>query len=309
MKSFSLGLAALLPLLSLGCSIEELEPGTKLDSLRVLAQRADQPYAHPGETVSLNALSFDPQDRPLTWGWASCVNPSSNDLQGCFDRIAENPDPASSVFALGPDLDSPSLTIPSDALANVPVPARSAASIGIVSAACPGDLTIADGIGGLPFTCRETGTGRELGLHEFIVGIKRLTLRETERNQNPEIASVTFDGGDWPEDDVKEVGFCDQNDFIYDTCPDAEKHQLAVHLTPESYESGTDELGHTFNEQLIINYYATEGIFENEVRIGSDPKDGWVARKSASGQTLQLWFVARDNRGGVTWAQRRVKVR
>jgi hypothetical protein len=34
-----------------------------------------------------------------------------------------------------------------------------------------------------------------------------------------------------------------------------------------------------------------------------------VARKAALGQTLTLWFVVRDNRGGVTWAERRVDVR
>ena len=35
----------------------------------------------------------------------------------------------------------------------------------------------------------------------------------------------------------------------------------------------------------------------------------FVARSVASGQELRLWFVARDDRGGVTLAERRVQVR
>jgi hypothetical protein len=46
-----------------------------------------------------------------------------------------------------------------------------------------------------------------------------------------------------------------------------------------------------------VQYYATEGIFENEVRIGERTKNGWVARELASGQVVTLWFVARDESG------------
>lgn len=308
MNASSIRLAVLLPLLSLGCA-DEVEPGAKVDSLRVLAQQADQPFAHPGETVSLRSLSFDPGGRPISWAWASCVNPAESSLQGCLERIAESDDPARAVFAMGEGVDAPTLTIPSDAISRLPSSARAAASVGVVSAACPGELSFGPGPGGLPFKCQERGTGRELPLDDFIVGIKRLTVRESERNQNPRIERVTFDGADWPEGEVKEVGSCAQTDFIYDTCPDDKKHQLEARLSADSFESGTDEHGRAFEEQLVIHYYATEGIFEHEVKIGSEPKNGWVARQSAAGQTLKLWFVARDNRGGVSWAERQVRVR
>ena len=83
----------------------------------------------------------------------------------------------------------------------------------------------------------------------------------------------------------------------------------AVTISPPSFESGNDELGRPFEEQIVIQHYATEGIFEFETRTGKSPKTGWVARKSASGQTLSMWFVARDDRGGVTWTERKVTVR
>jgi hypothetical protein len=244
----------------------------------------------------------------VTWAWASCVNPAGSDLAGCLAKIDEGGDPTSAVFAMGEGLAAPALDIPADVVTQLPAPARAAASVGVVSAACPGDLSFGQGPGGLPFRCQEAGSGRELGLDEFIVGIKRIMVRQSDRNQNPELVGITFDGVDWPEDEVKEVGFCSRSDFDYASCPGQDKHTLAALLTPESFEAGRDELGRDFTEQVVIQYYATEGIFENEVKIASQPKNGWVARKSASGKTLNLWFVARDDRGGVTWAERHVKV-
>jgi len=305
--SHKIGLITALALLLVGCDAP-LEPGAKVDSFRVLAEQVDQPYAHPGETVQLSSLSFDPTGREIAWAWASCVNPDSSDLQGCIARIAASPDPTTALFATGANVDAVSLTIPTDAL-DLPAGARGAASVGVVSAACPGDLSLDEGPGGLPFRCQDPDTGRELALDELIVGFKRITVRETERNQNPELTGITFDGVDWPEGEIKDVGFCDADDFVYGACPDKEKHQLAAVLSPESFESGKDELGRDFTEQLVVQYFATDGIFEYEVRTGKSPKNGWVARKRASGQTLTLWFVARDDRGGVTWAQRQVTVR
>ncbi len=291
-----------------GCT-DDLEPGTKVDSFRVLAQRVNQPFAHPGETIQLQSLPFDPSDRPINWIWASCVNPPDPSVQGCLDRIAEDSSLEDAVFARGEGVDAPELTIPSDALSQLPKDAHAFASVGVLSAACPGELTIETGPGGLPFRCRDAQDGRDLALHEFIVGIKRITLRETDRNPNPEFASITFDGEEWAEDDIKEVGSCAQDDFDYEACADDEKHELAAIVTPESLETGTDELGETFEEQLVVQYYATEGIFEDPVKRAESAKNGWVARSSASGQTLRLWFVARDNRGGVTWTERQVRVR
>jgi len=303
-----IGLIAAFPVLLLGCDTAP-EPGTKVDSFRVLAEQVDQPYAHPGETVQLSSLSFDPAQRQVTWAWASCVNPASSDLDGCLATIYASSDPASAVFAMGADNDSAALTIPADALSSLPAGARGAATVGVISVACPGDLSMGAGPGGLPFRCQESGTGRELALDEFIVGFKRITVRETERNQNPVISSITFDGVDWPEGEIKTVGFCSATDFVYGPCPDKDKHQLAARLSAESFEKGKDELGRDFEEQVVLQHYATEGIFEFEVRTGKSPKNGWVARKSASGQTLSLWFVARDDRGGVAWAERQVTVR
>jgi hypothetical protein len=210
---------------------------------------------------------------------------------------------------MGEGQDAPELAVPADALSSLPEQARRFASMGVVSAACPGDLSLGEGPGGLPFRCQEFKTGRDLALDEFIVGIKRINVRDTERNHNPVITGVNFDGADWPAGEVKDVGSCDTGKFDYDACPGAEKHELPVQLSADSFETGLDSSGESFAENVVIQHYAMEGIFQYEVRVGNSPKNGWVARKAASGQTLTLWFVARDDRGGVSWTTRQARVR
>lgn len=308
MNRFVVSALAVFPLLLLGCD-EQLEPGTKIDSFRVLAEQADLPFAHPGETVRLTSLAHDPAGRTISWAWASCVNPQSSDLVGCLSRISENPDPQSAIFAMGPEQSAVDVSIPVDVISRLPAEGRNGASVGVVSAACPGDLSFGAGPGGLPFVCKERESGREMELDEFMVGIKRITVRESDRNQNPVISGVTFDGADWPEGEIKQVASsCDTDEFTYDTCDDEDKHQIVVQLPPGTVEAGADELGRDFTESVIVQYYATEGIFENEVKVAAETKNGWVARRSAAGQLLSFWFVARDNRGGVSWIERQVQV-
>lgn len=307
MKRLNIRSLLALPLL-FGCA-DELEPGAKVDSFRVLAEQADLPYARPGETVHLSSLSYDPAARPVTWAWLRCVNPSSSTLQGCLDTIAMTGDPAGALVSTGLGLDQVDIEVPVDALDSLAVEARGFAALGVVSVACPGDLSFAEGPGGLPFLCQEVGTGRRLELDEFIVGFKRIRVRESDRNQNPELTGVSFDGVDWPEGEIKQVGSCDTDGFDYKKCDGTDQHRLQARLSAGSVESGRDEQGHSFTEQVVIQYFATEGVFEHEIKIADDPQTGWVARRSASGQTLTFWFVVLDNRGGASWTQRQVQVR
>jgi hypothetical protein len=57
-----------------------------------------------------------------------------------------------------------------------------------------------------------------------------------------------------------------------------------------------------------VQYYATEGLFKDEVRIAKDPETHFVARTAAIGRELTFWFVVRDDRGGVSWTERRLHV-
>jgi hypothetical protein len=293
---------------TLGCEDDTFDPSSRVTSLRVLAVQADSPYAAPGDTVSLQSLSYDPLGRPLDWAWAACENPATSDVEGCLAKVAEEAqNGASPLIAQGEGLDTLELTIPSTTLDALPPEALPAAMVGVVSVACPGAIEIERSLAGLPLRCIDA-TGSELPLDEYVIGLKRIFVRSLDRNQNPVIERVTFDGEDWPADEVKEVDPCPTDGNAYDDC-EIGKHALAAFITPDSVESGVDEFGREYGESLVVQYYATEGLFEFDVRIGEEPETGWAARSSASGSELRLWFVARDNRGGVSWTERRVRVR
>jgi hypothetical protein len=200
------------------------------------------------------------------------------------------------------------VTVPENALSALPVEARSSATLGVLSVACPGALDLETSSTGLPFRCTESNSGRELGLDEFVVGVKRVAVRSSDRNSNPSIARITFDGAEWAEDYVPTVRACAEggNDFL--GCAEALQHRVAAEVNPESFERGSTEFGEAFEEQLVVQYFASEGIFESDSRIAENPTDKWVPRKQAAGTDVTFWLVVRDNRGGVTWATRRAHV-
>jgi hypothetical protein len=192
--------------------------------------------------------------------------------------------------------------------------ARDRASVGVVTVVCPGDLAVASprqtiaATGALPFVCRDPATGRALAIDEYVAGVKRVFVRATDRNANPAIAGLTWDGGDWPSDAVQSARACSVTGNDASNCDASLRHAVAAIPAPGSAESGVDSFGATFTEQVVVQYYATEGIFADDVRIASDPATKWTARHQSAGSTVSMWMVVRDDRGGVDWAVRTVAV-
>jgi hypothetical protein len=273
-----------LALLLLAACSSDFDPGSRVTKLRVLAVRADLPIARAGETVTLDALAFDPAARPVTWGWATCPDPRSSTTAECLRGM----DPSSLVIE--PGRTRHTITVPEAAL------------VGVVVVACPGTLSRGD-TSGVPFTC--VSEGRALGLGEFEVGVKRLLVRARDRNANPEILSVEWDGAPWPEDEVKQVIPCATTGNNLDDCPAHLRHRVA--LRTGAPESGVDERGVPFSEQTVTQYYATEGIFEHEARVASEPETTWIARVGP--EIVTMWLVARDDRGGIAFTSRRIRTR
>jgi hypothetical protein len=309
MKTLTIAVLLSALLGSFGCTAD-FDPGSRVTSFRVLAQQVDTPFAKPGETVQVSSLSHDPEGRAVNWAWAVCVNPASSTVQGCLDKIAEDSAKSgnSPILAQGLDLSDFSYTIPEDALTALPPDTQASALVGVMSVACPGDLSFDGGPNNLPWSCKERGTGRVLGQDEFVVGSKRVLVRAIDRNQNPSIEQVTFDGQDWPEGEVKQVTACDTTSNDYAPCAADTKHRVAARPSRASVESGNTEFGVPFTEQVIIDYYATEGTFEYDVKIAGDSETGWAARAAARGKDVTLWMVVHDDRGGATWAERHVHV-
>jgi hypothetical protein len=278
-----------LSLLFVGCG-SDFDPSSRITSTRVLAVEADQPFAAPGETVSLKGLAFDPEARALSWGWATCPNPIGPTPLDCFTQIAMG---KGGAFEVGGDTFT--TTIPAGALSS------SSSTVGVAVVVCPGTLGLGDGV--VPVRCT-TSDGRVLPLDQFDLGMKRVFVRAKDKNANPMAARVTWDGAAWPEDEVKSVAACgDDATNMYDDCG-GEKHSLAIVPAPASFERGQDEYGTAFQESLVAQYYGTEGIFEAPVRRAENPETGFVARIPGD---ITLFMLLRDDRGGVVWTTRHVR--
>lgn len=144
---------------------------------------------------------------------------------------------------------------------------------GVAVAVCAGALTF-DGA----FRCTDT----------LDVGVKRVLIRD-ERNENPTLERLTFDDRDWSNEPI--VDACDEDD-----CP--QKHRIRVTV-------GRAEAG----ENTIVQFYSTEGTFSSEVRTATSPETEWVPRRRSAGTTITFAIVVRDDRGGVSFTTRTVRVR
>lgn len=292
---FALGLAA--------CA-GDFAPGSRVTDFRLMAVQADAPYAAPGETVHLQALWHEPFGRRVSFTWMTCVNPTDTSAMGCISAV----DPSS--MRSGDGLDQVDVTVPAGVLDGIPEAARGNATVGVVTVACPGTLSLRSSVpaGELPTRCVEDGTGADLPFERYAVSVKRVFVRLQDRNANPAVAGVYWDGAPWPAGERRTTVACSNNPNHIDDCDGGERHRLSVTLDPGA-ESGRDELGRDFAEQVVVDYYATEGTFAFDVRTADSPVNHWAARSLAAGTTQTLWFVAHDNRGGVGWTSREVDVK
>ncbi|MBI2393040.1 MAG: hypothetical protein HYV09_25880 [Deltaproteobacteria bacterium] len=305
-------------------------------------------YAHPGDEVQLELLWHDPNPSAMrSWMWTTCLLPKSSSVFGCFQKLGEDfarlpPEQRVKLFdatrqrkgeaarafetndLVQPEPDGTKrdtrtlfrVQVPPDALvplAGAPPQARAGATMGIVFLACPGNLVVnfeaLSARNALPFKCLDPNTDEELGTDKFTIGIKRLFLREKDENQDPGILGVTWDGKAWPEDEVKEVvPSCDPGEARFDRCGDAEKHGVSVNLAPGFDQVGVDENGQEFHEQVVVQYYATEGLFEFDVKRAEVPGTKFAGRRTKTGDQT-MWIVVRDSRGGVRWVERKFRVK
>jgi hypothetical protein len=293
---------------------QQFEPVSSVSGTRILAVQGAPAYAAPGDKVSLEALTVDTLGRKLSMGWTTCTLPTSSVVNGCFAKIAEDVRAGKPpVFTTGDGLTKYDFTVPADVLAQVPDEARSNAMIGVVTVACPGTIDVGDPATwqptALPVRCLDAA-GTPLPDDGYVISVKRIYLRDKDRNQNPVIAQVTWDGADWPENETRELVACSNDSSQYADCAGSPtKPKIAVHATPASVERGTDQFGTSFTEEVIAQYYVTLGSFEFEVRTWDSPETTLAMRSSARGVTQTLWMVVRDDRGGVAWTTRQVTVK
>jgi hypothetical protein len=224
-------LAALSPILgalviaSVGACVGGFEPQNRLQSVRVLASRLDQPYARPGEKVTIELLAVDErpvQPAPLKIYWLPflCVNPPNDLYYACFaqlggggsvgpgggDEGGNGPSapplpPNGDVTDFLPTGPTYETTLPADIVSSHPIVPGVAVPYGIAFVfhiACPGRVRVLPperGAGGpqrIPIGCFDA-SGNELGPDDFVLGFTRIYAYDELRNQNPPIEGVTLE--------------------------------------------------------------------------------------------------------------------
>src|SRR5690349_5850172 len=229
-----------LAFLLLACGAD-FEPGSHIDSPRILALQADQPYAHPGEHVALDLLYANPSDAPLSWAFGTCTLPDGSAVDTCLAELDGELTP------FEPGTGALEVDVPDDVLSGLSEGERPSALIGAVVLACPGELAKGQ-TGPVPARCLDDD-GHALPISDLEVGIKRILLREHDRNANPAIDGLFWDGKPWPENDVPRAQLCPHGGHEIDDCEKSLQQRIDVQVGEQ--ERGSDELGGEFSEQLI----------------------------------------------------------
>lgn len=278
-------LLGLVVCLAAACA-DELDAPSRITELRLLAVEADHPFAEAGQEVKLRALAIDPEQRALSWGWGTCIDAASTRAVDCLQTLQFDD------LTIADDKTQHTLTMPETA----------AAYVGVVVVTCPGTLTRGE-TRGLPVSC-VTASGQALDISAFEVGLKRLFVGAPALNENPRIGELAWDGVPWPEGEIKQSP-CMR--AMQQSCQEFAAHRIDV-SAPGASESSVDSDDAPIEEQAVVQFYATGGEFDDDLRVYDKASTHWQAAREDAGQLLTFWFVVRDDRGGVSWISRQVQV-
>lgn len=306
---------------AMNCGFPEFAPENEITSVRVIAIRADKPYAAPGDTVNLDVLAFDgrkekPNPMRVFWIPTVCTDPPGGAPYECYPAF-------SSAFPRGTDLTphlkegtSFSLQVPTDVLGpSEPMgpPGLGGATffkpLVVFAIACAGHVEYIGARGqgpqAVPFGCFDA-ENKELGPENFIFAFSRFFVFPMLPNSNPVIESLTFDGENVDVSAGITMKHCTSS--AIEQCA-AKPFDLSVpesnqELDP-SYRTVDGGIG---KERILVDYFITGGQI-NATRLLYDPESGKVKKSEADlraplakGEEM-LFAVVRDNRGGIAWSQ------
>jgi hypothetical protein len=308
--ALAIGLAA-------GCS-SDLPPANVVDTVRILATQADQPYAMPGESVTLQVLAVDgraDRHKPMRVFWLPtvCMNPEGDDYFNCYPSMAGR-------FAPGADLsnilvagDRWTFTMPADAIATAAPHPGAPDPYGVAFAfvmACAGRIeyvpvdTRTESPLTTPFGCFDDSNAA-LGPADFVFAFTRVYAFADRRNANPVIDFVTFGGARVDPAVGIAVARCTTPDEAH--CPKTNVDTVVPDSIWELEPGSLDPSGGPGHEAIWVDYYATGGRFDDDSVLlfdaqsgrASSTSDAYAAPQSAGMQTL--WAVVHDTRGGASW--------
>ncbi|HUT77270.1 MAG TPA: hypothetical protein VM285_06265 [Polyangia bacterium] len=327
-------IGCLLGLLGFACQ-EDLEAISQVTKFRVLAVQTDPPEVNPGESVALRVLVADPDPDPAAPKFgpphrritavglavSGLVTPSSAEI--------EEPDLAWPPFVATADgdgvIDLAVLGVPPDVTELITAEQPELVVTAVLLICAGGDDGVQNALlqallaagqdsgldnpGDLVEVCT---TG---GADEGIVAFKTFDITDRlpgdgNRNANPEISHVVFDDKDFlgvPDDGYEPVFQCTGSDGC------REGVLLEAYLAQESfqiYEKVVFGEVEVTDERLYVSWFTTGGGFTAD-RSGNDGtsedpfENDWLPPRD--GGRFQLWVVAHDIRGGVSWVRHEIE--
>ena len=336
------GVAALACAPWLGACSASFEAPSRVEGLRVINVVVDKPYAQPGDTVTFTmttAATGATAATPLEILWlGGCFDPADDQYYACYASFqtlldaymsGENP-LATGLVGLGPtfELALPE-TIITDHVANA---TGEQYGLGYVFfAACAGTLAPAPATadtgagGGLAFLlgCFDA-EGNQLGADAFVPGFTQVyAFADGRTNPNPvaDGLQVKVDAEDdttyqplpttpeaaYPvtictidETTRRDLG-CGNDPFT--TCT-AYTILLNADATISDLDPDVDSSGNEEHEAVWVDWYASDGDFDQDVTLIYDPTAGlntattvaWIAPPAS--ELVTIWAAIHDSRGG-----------
>jgi hypothetical protein len=290
------GLVGLGVLAAVSCSPSAFQSETVVDSVRILASRASEPRAKPGDTIELEVLAVDgrkdapappkPGAMAVSWLGAPCVNPAGDAYFACFSKLASGfsgssgdagsfaggGDAGIGIGSLKPGEDLTPFLVSGPTLsfkmpAGIIIPRTGVSpSYGLVilfNFACAGTLKLlaidpnSANPQAIPVGCFDDNN-QQLGADDFVFGFTRLYAYDMPTETNPTITAVDVGGTLLGVD-----GGVTTAPFVAPLCTNSvsdtcqQKHPIGP-VVPASEPSG---------KQVWVDFFSTIGKFTSNARL------------------------------------------
>jgi hypothetical protein len=305
--------------LSGACS-NNLPDASLIESLRVLAVRADLPEVSPGQTVELDALVVGVDPSEVTYQWYACLVSQAStggfgggDSDGAgLNGVAAGVSTCEEIHARDPQKAmnlgtgaTAKVTIPADFLS----PENIAAAYGLPEGLPELVLVAFTSVAGVNMTIHLTVSAGE----EVVKVTKHVNVSEApDINANPEGSAFLLRAApyedEWPTTvDADPSGGClaeavsiDKGEFIVRpvNIPDpAPLYNALVSTTDPRLPFDLIER----DEVQYYSFFASQGEFSSrQIKSTGDPSVSWTFEEEPT-TPVSLWIVIRDGRGGVNW--------
>jgi hypothetical protein len=285
------------------CS-NDFSPYSKLDRLRVLAVRAEPPTPLPGQDCELTALTFSPDNEPVSHRWSFCpLSALAKDDYRCpFPEAA-----AQQVFGISPAYD---LGTGDEARFTNDFPIEALSGYCASGIDTTGFTQAVECNPGFPVTLvLEVATGTDALRAGFTVRLPAST--PPELNSNPTLTSMLLAE---QELSAGTTVVTTEADAVLDWTANLAADAIETRTIPTSEGGGGRRL-----ERLTFSWFSDAGsldqdrtvYIDGETTLEQATRNRWTAPSAsqwpASG-TVHLSVVARDDRGGVGWLTRAISL-